>query len=63
MDDRDRLAEAVDLLAEMGLALQVASQANRQGGWGEGSPFQARVDELLARWVDFAGGNLPEVGR
>ena len=59
----ERLAEAIELLAEMGLALQVASQANRAGGWGEGSPFQEKIDELLAKYVNFAGGNLPEVGR
>lgn len=49
------MSEVLELLKEMRLALEVASQANRDGGWSEGSPFQAKIDELLKKYETVNG--------
>lgn len=44
-----------DLLAEMDLALRVVSVANKNGGWGEVSPFQQKIDGLLKKYETVNG--------
>ena len=55
----ERLSKALDLLAEMDLALTVATEANGNlpYGWAANSPFQQKIYELQLKYREFVGDN------
>lgn len=56
----ERHVVALELLAEFALALQVASQANKDGGWNPVSPFQDKISELFEKLASFSGSEKTE---
>lgn len=54
----ERLVVALELLAEFALALQVASQANKDGGWNPVSSFQGKISELFEKLAAFSESEM-----